>query len=176
LNALAIADIQPLHRGGDAQWLALTAKGCLLKINKGSNFVELSKAGLLLLQVTLKRDDYYIEHCIYPLAFFENDARPLLLHGTQWNRLDATDPATGELLTKREFAADSENESAPHALDYFRDARGVQPQKLGSGNCLIRSPGHQGVPFAAPRKRPPNRAGFGALVRRIERPRYSAFD
>jgi len=164
LNALAIADIQPLHRGGDAQWLALTAKGCLLKINKGSNFVELSKplaapvdfASALTMRLsvderylaiantygtdgcvidlekeesclTLKRDDYHIEHCIFPLAFFEKDGRPLLLHGTQWNRLDVTDPATGELLTKRQFVAASEEESAPHALDYFHGRLDVSP-------------------------------------------------
>ncbi len=86
----------------------------------------------------LKRDDYHIEQNIYPLAFFEHDGRQLLVHGTEWNRLDISDPLTGKCLTAREHPikdADSK-ERPPHALDYFHGILDVAPGNkfiLGNG-------------------------------------------
>ncbi|WP_341280777.1 hypothetical protein [Paenibacillus sp. FSL H8-0537] len=49
----------------------------------------------------LSRDDYHSEVCTFPLAFAEIDGRSLLIHGTEWNRLDLTDVKSGELLSNR---------------------------------------------------------------------------
>jgi hypothetical protein len=80
----------------------------------------------------LSRDTYHIEHCIFPLSFFVFAGKDLLVHGTQWNRLDVTDPETGELLTRREYAKGAEKERPPHYLDYFHGLLTVSP-----GNDLV---------------------------------------
>src|SRR5579862_7249410 len=49
--------------------------------------------------MSIYREDYYAEHCPFPLAFVQTDSKWLLIHATHWNRLDVSDPATGELLT-----------------------------------------------------------------------------
>lgn len=72
------------------------------------------------LTLRLVRGDYHLEHCEFPAAFFHDGERTLLVHGTDWNRLDLSDPATGELLTARE--PDKER-----ALDYFHGRLAVSP-------------------------------------------------
>ncbi len=68
----------------------------------------------------LQRDVHHVEQSSYPLAFIEIQGRCLLVHGTEWNRLDVSDPSTGELLTKRESPRYGNNEPRPaHYLDYF---------------------------------------------------------
>ena len=77
-------------------------------------------------QVTMKlqRDTYHIEHCNFPVAFFEHNGALRIVHATAWNRLDVSDPLTGELLTARQFVWREKNPQNPHArpehyLDYF---------------------------------------------------------
>ncbi len=68
----------------------------------------------------LERDDYHIAHSTFPVAFFELDGRLLLIHGTAWNRLDVSDPKTGELLTERTLPTYQRGNPLPgHYLDYF---------------------------------------------------------
>lgn len=70
--------------------------------------------------MSIHREDYYAEHCPFPLAFVQKDSRWLLIHATQWNRLDVSDPATGELLTVRPSPQVEAGKSRPeHDLDYF---------------------------------------------------------
>lgn len=70
--------------------------------------------------MSLFREDYYAEHCPFPLAFVQKDSKWLLVHATQWNRLDVSDPATGELLTVRSSPQRETGMSRPeHYLDYF---------------------------------------------------------
>lgn len=69
------------------------------------------------LTVRLLRGDYHLEHCEFPAAFFHDGERTLLVHATDWNRLDISDPSSGELLTARE----------PHDLDYFHGRLYVSP-------------------------------------------------
>lgn len=79
---------------------------------------------------TLRLDggDYHPETVPLSFAFAEVDGRILAVHRSDWCRLDLSDPATGELLSKREFAASGkEEEEAPHALDYFHGALYVSP-------------------------------------------------
>lgn len=78
--------------------------------------------------LALTRGEYHVEHCRYPLAFVEREGCLLLLHATDWNRLDVTDPRTGERLTPREVG-----ESTRPVLDYFYSGLSVSP---GGGRVL----------------------------------------
>jgi hypothetical protein len=70
--------------------------------------------------MSIYREDYYAEHCPFPLAFVQRDSKWLLIHATQWNRLDVSDPATGELLTDRPLPQVETGKSRPkHDLDYL---------------------------------------------------------
>lgn len=71
-------------------------------------------------RVTMRilRDDYHEEHCPFPIAFFAIGGRLFLAHATAWNRLDVSDPATGELLTERHIAP-YKDARPEHYLDYF---------------------------------------------------------
>ncbi|SCX73748.1 hypothetical protein [Variovorax sp. EL159] len=63
----------------------------------------------------LARGDYHCDVSPFSIAFFIHEGRTLLVHPTDWNRLDISDPATGELLTPRI----SPNNGDAHFLDYF---------------------------------------------------------
>lgn len=68
----------------------------------------------------LERDDDHIDFSHFPIAFFTMDEKLLLIHGTEWNRLDISDPETGALITARSARQYKEGESRPeHYLDYF---------------------------------------------------------
>ena len=78
----------------------------------------------------LARGEYHIEHCRFPVAFFTHRGRLCLAHATDWNRLDVSDPRTGELLTPREFAPYESGGTRPaHYLDYFHGALHVSPDE-----------------------------------------------
>lgn len=66
----------------------------------------------------LDRGDYDSDTTPFPIAFFQNEGRELVVHATAWNRLDISDPQTGELLTAREFLP-YEKARPAHYLDYF---------------------------------------------------------
>jgi len=51
----------------------------------------------------LTRHDYLCDVSSYSIGFLEHNGRILLIHQTQWNRLDITDLETEELLTEREI-------------------------------------------------------------------------
>lgn len=59
----------------------------------------------------------------FPISFFQHEGRPLLVHATAANRLDVSDPATGELLTSRPAASrrPAGDDPTPY-LDYFHGA------------------------------------------------------
>jgi hypothetical protein len=78
--------------------------------------------------MTLDRGEYHNEHCTFPVAFFETDGRTLLIHGTDWNRLDVSDPRTGALLTDRAPTRHAHGQTRPeHYLDYFHCGLSVSP-------------------------------------------------
>lgn len=66
-----------------------------------------------------------------------NSINELLVHGTKWNRLDISDPLTGELLTSRVDPelkiVNNEPISSEHYLDYFHGQLSVSP----NNNWLI---------------------------------------
>ena len=56
------------------------------------------------------------------------DGRAVLVHRTDWNRLDISDPETGELLTERQLAEPADETARPEReLDYFHGALAVSP-------------------------------------------------
>lgn len=73
----------------------------------------------------LDRGDYHPEQTPFPVAFV---AGGLLAHGTDWNRLDLTDPATATLLTAREPTAYRPGDQRPeHYLDFFHGRLHASP-------------------------------------------------
>jgi hypothetical protein len=63
--------------------------------------------------------DYYPETVPFSACFLRHRDRTVFVHRTDWNRLDAADPATGASLTAREIAPYTHNDPPAHYLDYF---------------------------------------------------------
>lgn len=76
----------------------------------------------------LDRGDYIPDMQPFPVAFFQYDGRELVVHGSDWNRLEISDPANGELLTPRDsMEHQSSGESSEHYLDYFHGRLSISP-------------------------------------------------
>jgi hypothetical protein len=83
---------------------------------------------------TLSSGDYYPDTVPFSFAFVSVRGRTLGIHRTDWNRLDISDPATGELLSERGPTKHKEGEpQPPHYLDYFHGALHVSP----NGNYIL---------------------------------------
>ncbi|MFF0294534.1 hypothetical protein ACFYST_15330 [Kitasatospora sp. NPDC004614] len=70
--------------------------------------------------------DYCCETVPFALAFAEYGGRPVVVHRTDWNRLDVTDLASGEVLTAR-HGPDGDGEGAELDFDYFHGALSLSP-------------------------------------------------
>jgi WD40 repeat protein len=66
------------------------------------------------LTMRLNGGDYHADTVPFSACFLRFQGRDVLVHRTEWNRLDVSDPATGEALTER----DTDTEPERH-LDYF---------------------------------------------------------
>ena len=80
--------------------------------------------------VTMRLDggDYHPETVPFSFGFVEYRGRTVAVHRTAWNRLDASDAATGELLTARSPTHFGRAEPRPeHYLDYFHGRLIVSP-------------------------------------------------
>jgi len=87
----------------------------------------------------MSREDYHANVSSYSIGFLERGGRVLLIHQTEWNRLDILDAATGECLTDREVyaretASKGEGEewlspglAAKNYIDYFHSLLHVSP-------------------------------------------------
>lgn len=76
----------------------------------------------------LDRGDYRNEHCRFSVSFFEHAGTQLIVHATDWNRLDISDPASGRLITERGPTSYQEGQERPaHYLDYFHCGLSVSP-------------------------------------------------
>jgi hypothetical protein len=71
-------------------------------------------------EVTMRLDggDYHEDTVPFSACFIRHHGRDVLIHRTAWNRLDASDVATGQLLTARHIAP-YDKEQPAHYLDYF---------------------------------------------------------
>ena len=80
------------------------------------------------LAMRLDRGDYHPEQTDFPAAFFESADGLRLVHGTDWNRLDISDPRTGRFLTDRSPTSYRRGEERPrHYLDYFHGGLAISP-------------------------------------------------
>lgn len=80
--------------------------------------------------VTMELDggDYYPDTVPFSLAFARHGDQTVVVHRTDWNRLDVSDPASGQLLTGREPTRYTRGEQRPaHYLDYFHGALHPSP-------------------------------------------------
>ena len=73
--------------------------------------------------MTLDSGEYHARTVLFSLTFAEHAGRPVVVHRTDWNRLDVSVAGTGELLTPRP-TLDRTNE---HYLDYFHGALHLSP-------------------------------------------------
>jgi hypothetical protein len=78
--------------------------------------------------LTLDGGDYHPETVPFSLSFAHHRGRAVVIHRTAWNRLDISDPATGQLLTTRQPTSYQHGEARPgHYLDYFHGALHPSP-------------------------------------------------
>jgi len=101
-----------LQVSGDGRFAAVanrrSVKGAVIDLSTGRT------------TMSLLREDYCAEHCPFPLAFVQRDSKWLLIHATQWNRLDVSDPEIGELLTGRSLPQlEAGKPRSEQNLDYF---------------------------------------------------------
>lgn len=90
--------------------------------------LELASGKVLM---NLQRNVYHSNVTPFPVAFFEWEGRLLLIHSTIWNRLDISDPRTGEELTARHLTSPKSGEPRPATyLDYFHAQLTVSPDQL----------------------------------------------
>ena len=76
----------------------------------------------------LLRVDDDAMHCPFPCAFFDFDGEPCLIHATDSNRLDISDPRDGRLLSERTIAPYEAGKGYPeHHLDYYHGDLVVSP-------------------------------------------------
>jgi hypothetical protein len=88
-----------------------------------------------------KREDYHADVSAYSIGFIEKNGKILLIHQSQWNRLDITDLETGALLTERKIKIDVSPDkydektgkiikgkrSSENYLDYFHSTLHIAP-------------------------------------------------
>ncbi len=76
----------------------------------------------------LDRGAYHVEASEFPVAFLVDESLTVVIHASDWNRLDMADAATGALLSARSPTSYREGEPAPHHyLGYFHGALLVAP-------------------------------------------------
>ena len=79
--------------------------------------------------VTMRLDggEYYPETVPFSLALAALGEHEVVVHRTSWNRLDVSDPASGELLTDRPSPTWSPGRRPEHGLDYFHGRLYLSP-------------------------------------------------
>jgi hypothetical protein len=80
-------------------------------------------------KVTMQLDggDYHPETVPFSLCFTGFGARTVMVHRSGWNRLDVSDPQTGELLIARESKKSEAARAPDHRLDYFHGRLHISP-------------------------------------------------
>ncbi|BAV98061.1 hypothetical protein [Lysobacter enzymogenes] len=100
-----------LHASADGEFAALVFDG-----GRQGLVVDLAP-----FRVALRLDggDYYQNTVPFSACFLSFQGDTVLVHRTAWNRLDASDPRSGRLLTARGPTSYENGERPPHYLDYF---------------------------------------------------------
>jgi hypothetical protein len=133
-STIDLGDAVSLHLSDDGQVAAVAntngLTGVVLDLTTGK------------VKMSLERDDYHPEHCVFPIAFCQVDGQLLLIHARHWNRLDLSDPRTGEPLSIRSPTSYAQGEPRPeHYLNYFHSGLLVSPsQKYVADNGWVWHP------------------------------------
>ena len=160
-------DMRPVNGSSNADWLALTNDGVLLRLDltagTATRVLQLPESPVRLDQpvslhtdrhgrfaaivntkgeqgvvlhlssgavtMPLDRGEHHVNRVAFPVAFFDRDGRPLLIHATAWNRLDISDPATGRVLTERTFERPLPEASLVREQDYFHGGLAISPNQ-----------------------------------------------
>jgi len=78
--------------------------------------------------IALDGGEYHPETVPFSFSFADVQGRVIAIHRSAWNRLDVSDPSSGELLTQRGATNYRSGEAQPeHYLDYFHGALYVSP-------------------------------------------------
>ena len=95
-----------LHASADGKHAAIVVdrgtEGVVVEVSTGRPTMRLAGG------------DYHAETVPFSACFLRFQGRDVLVHRTQWNRLDVSDPASGAMLTERDAEAEPERH-----LDYF---------------------------------------------------------
>lgn len=80
--------------------------------------------------MTLDRGDYHVDVTPFSAVFFEDAGHTFLVHATDWNRLDISEPGSGRRLSERDPTRYAQGEERPeHYLDYFHARLRVSPDQ-----------------------------------------------
>ncbi len=91
-----------IHVSPKSDFATVVSAGRTTAEHKGWNHgvvIRLSDGEITL---TLDRGDYHTEQSDFSCVFFEAQGKTLMVHATDWNRLDISDPETGKILTTRD--------------------------------------------------------------------------
>jgi hypothetical protein len=109
-----------LHASGNGNFVAV--------VNDYGRYGQIMDLRSGKVTIVLDGGEYCHETVPFSFAFAEVKGRLIAIHRTDWNRLDISDPATGELLTDRNPTAWHQGKEQPeHHLDYFHGAIYVNP-------------------------------------------------
>lgn len=92
---------------------------CAIVVDKGRTglVVDLASGAITM---TLDGGDYFEDTVPFSACFLRYRGADVFVHRTAWNRLEASDPATGHSHTSRYIAPNDVESSTPqHYLDYF---------------------------------------------------------
>jgi len=117
------------HFGPEAYRLHASTSGrfCAIVVDKGRKGVVVDT---LSGAVTMSLDggDYYENTVPFSACFLHMDGQEVFVHRSEWNRLEASDPATGRSLTERFIAPyEAGGERPAHYLDYFHGRLSPSP-------------------------------------------------
>jgi len=109
-----------LHASGNGNFVAV--------VNDYGRYGQVIDLGSGKITLELDGGEYHPETVPFSFAFAEAHGRVVAIHRTDWNRLDVSDPSTGELLTDRSPTVRRQGQERPdHDLNYFHGALYVSP-------------------------------------------------
>ena len=110
-----------LHASANGEFAAIV-------VNRGrEGLLAATASGEIIMR--LDGGDYCEGTVPFSAAFVRHAGRDILIHRTAWNRLEASDAASGALLTERYIAPNESGQPDPdHYLDYFHGRLYVSPE------------------------------------------------
>jgi len=126
---------QPWNGGVLKRHVHVSRDGCFAAVvNDHGQFGGVFDLESETMTLALDGGDYYSATVPFSFAFAEIQGRTIAIHRTAWNRLDVSDPRTGELLTARVSPEYKKLGDRPaHYLDFFHGGLHVSP----SGNRIL---------------------------------------